>query len=145
MLCRSRRELSFFFAFQRVFTFAKIGFDTAENEPCRVCPLSAYRSPRLSWIFETLDADESNSLSVDEFIQGMMHVKSSEQARQLFETEQNMVREIRKVRTMGLNLDNEKTKQPEGMKQLTTSLQLTEVIQAALAEASAQLDSILLS
>ena len=22
-------------------------FDTAENEPCKVCPLSAYRSPRL--------------------------------------------------------------------------------------------------
>ena len=21
-------------------------FDTAENEPCKVCPLSAYRSPR---------------------------------------------------------------------------------------------------
>ena len=25
---------------------AKIGLDTAENEPCKVCPLSAYRSPR---------------------------------------------------------------------------------------------------
>ena len=24
----------------------KLGFDTAENEPCKVCPLSAYRSPR---------------------------------------------------------------------------------------------------
>ena len=26
--------------------FAKFGFDTAVNEPCKVCPLSAYRSPR---------------------------------------------------------------------------------------------------
>ena len=25
---------------------AKIGFDTAENEPCKVCQLSVYRSPR---------------------------------------------------------------------------------------------------
>ena len=28
------------------YLLAKIGFDTAENEPCKVCPLSAYRSPR---------------------------------------------------------------------------------------------------
>ena len=27
---------------------ANIGFDTAENEPCKVCPHSAYRSPRSS-------------------------------------------------------------------------------------------------
>ena len=39
-LCRSRRELS------DAYLLAKIGFDTAENEPFQVCPLSAYRSPR---------------------------------------------------------------------------------------------------
>ena len=39
-LCRSRRELS------NAYLLAKIGVDTAENEPCKVCPLSAYRSPR---------------------------------------------------------------------------------------------------
>ena len=39
-LCRSRRELS------NEYLLAKCGFDTAENEPCKVCPLSAYRSPR---------------------------------------------------------------------------------------------------
>ena len=39
-LCRSRRELS------NEYLLAKFGFDTAENEPCKVCPLSAYRSPR---------------------------------------------------------------------------------------------------
>ena len=32
-------------AFQRIFV-AKFGFDTADNHPCQVCPLSAYRSPR---------------------------------------------------------------------------------------------------
>ena len=39
-LCRSRRELS------KEYLLAKIGVDTAENAPCKVCPLSAYRSPR---------------------------------------------------------------------------------------------------
>ena len=39
-LCRSRRELS------NAYFLAKFGFDTAENEPLQVCPLSAYRSPR---------------------------------------------------------------------------------------------------
>ena len=37
---RSRRELS------NEYLLAKIGFDTAENAPCKVCPLSAYRSLR---------------------------------------------------------------------------------------------------
>ena len=39
-LCRSRRELS------NAYFLAKVGFDTADNEPCKVCPLSAYRPPR---------------------------------------------------------------------------------------------------
>ena len=39
-MCRSRRELS------NEYLLAKFGFDTAESEPCKVCPLSAYRSPR---------------------------------------------------------------------------------------------------
>ena len=38
--CRSRQELS------NEYLLAKIGVDTAENEPLQVCPLSAYRSPR---------------------------------------------------------------------------------------------------
>ena len=42
-LCRSRRELS------NEYLLAKIGVDTAENEPCKVCPLSVYRSPRCSF------------------------------------------------------------------------------------------------
>ena len=39
-LCRSRQELS------NEYLLAKFGFDTAEDEPCKVCPLSAYRSPK---------------------------------------------------------------------------------------------------
>ena len=39
-LCRSRRELS------NEYLLTKFDFDTAENELCKVCPLSAYRSPR---------------------------------------------------------------------------------------------------
>ena len=39
-LCRSRQELS------NAYFLAKFGFDTVENEPFQVCPLSAYRSPR---------------------------------------------------------------------------------------------------
>ena len=35
-MCRSRRELS------NEYLLAKFRFDTAENEPCKVCPLSAY-------------------------------------------------------------------------------------------------------
>ena len=37
-MCRSRRELS------NAYLLAKFGFDTAENEPCKGCLLSAYRS-----------------------------------------------------------------------------------------------------
>ena len=42
-LCRSRRELS------NEYLLANFGFDTAENEPCKVCPLSAYGSPRCNF------------------------------------------------------------------------------------------------
>ena len=38
--CRSPQELS------NEHLLAKFGFDTADNEPCKVCPLSAHRSPR---------------------------------------------------------------------------------------------------
>ena len=42
VLCRSRRELA------NAYLLAEFGFETAENEPSKVCPLSAYRSPRSS-------------------------------------------------------------------------------------------------
>ena len=31
---------------QNEYLLAKFGFDTVENEPCKVCPLSAHGSPR---------------------------------------------------------------------------------------------------
>ena len=37
VLCRSRRDVS------NEYLVAKIGLDPAENEPCKVCPLSVYR------------------------------------------------------------------------------------------------------
>ena len=37
-LCRSRRELS------NAYLLAKFGFDTAENEPSKVCPIEPSRS-----------------------------------------------------------------------------------------------------
>ena len=60
-MCRSRRELS------NEYLLAKIGVDTAENEPLQVCPLSAYRSPRYHGAGETngicLSPDAGGSLA----------------------------------------------------------------------------------
>ena len=53
VLCRSRRELS------NDYLFAKFGFDTTENEPCKDCPLSAYRSPRF---IEDFDKDAAKAM-----------------------------------------------------------------------------------
>ena len=41
-LCRSRRELS------NAYLLAKFGFDTAENELCKVCPTLSVAEPRIS-------------------------------------------------------------------------------------------------
>ena len=49
-MCRSRREL---IPTSIYYLLTKFGFDTAENEPCKVCPLSAYRSPRCSSTIKT--------------------------------------------------------------------------------------------
>ena len=64
-MCRSRRELS------NEYLLSTVGFDTAENEPCKVCPLSAYRShyyyyyygsPRsANAVFEKLETDLTKS------------------------------------------------------------------------------------
>ena len=40
VLCRSLRE------FSKKYLFAKIGFDTAEHEPCKVCPIELCNSVR---------------------------------------------------------------------------------------------------
>ena len=43
-MCRSRRELS------NAYFLAKFGFDTAENEPCQVCPTEQPAPEELSGI-----------------------------------------------------------------------------------------------
>ena len=49
------------------YLLAKIGFDTAENEPFQVCPLSAYRSPR-SWLTtEQLMAQPDHKAAYNEY------------------------------------------------------------------------------
>ena len=37
------------------YLLAKFGFDTAENEPCKVCPLAVYRSPKLLFFNNTTE------------------------------------------------------------------------------------------
>ena len=61
-LCRSRRELS------NEYLLAKIGVDTAENEPCKVCPLSAYRSPRFETPLEEYVPDPVVVEALDAFL-----------------------------------------------------------------------------
>ena len=48
VLCRSRQELS------NEYLLAKIGFDTAENEPCNVCPIERCSSPFPGQVTEAL-------------------------------------------------------------------------------------------
>ena len=43
------------------YLLAKFGFDTEENEPCQVCPLSAYRSPRSSSDEEEEEEEEEEA------------------------------------------------------------------------------------
>ena len=59
-MCRSRRELS------NEYLLAKFGFDTAENEPCKVCPLSAYGSPRFFLYFKNPDVVDTSELGPEE-------------------------------------------------------------------------------
>ena len=85
-LCRSRNK----------HLLAKFGFDTAENEPCKVCPLSAYRSPRCihdhHWLHRDVKAANIMFLysgqgwnDGDKYI---MHQKSSRRIKKLFNASQ---------------------------------------------------------
>ena len=57
-LCRSRRELS------NEYLLAKIGFDTAENELCKVCPLLSLRTAASGEVEKAVAADIA-ALGVD--------------------------------------------------------------------------------
>lgn len=52
----------------------------------------------IDWLFDILDTDGNRILSIDEFVNGMLHVKSSEQSRQLFQVQHALLKEIRTLR-----------------------------------------------
>jgi hypothetical protein len=51
----------------------------------------------IEWLFEILDVDGDNELSVDEFMEGMMALKSSEISRHMFQLQYSVVKELRKL------------------------------------------------
>jgi Ca2+-binding EF-hand superfamily protein len=51
----------------------------------------------IDWLFDILDTDGNRILSIDEFVDGMLHVKASEQARQLFQVQNALLKEIRRI------------------------------------------------
>ena len=65
-LCRSRRELS------NAYFLAKFGFDTEENEPCQVCPLSPVQSRRLAPPAAPPPADGRGSVPVSSTTPGLV-------------------------------------------------------------------------
>jgi hypothetical protein len=52
----------------------------------------------IDWLFDVLDTDGNRILSIDEFVSGMLNVKSSEQSRQLFQVQHSLLKEIRHIR-----------------------------------------------
>merc|ERR1719316_927491 len=56
------------------------------------------KTHEIEWLFDILDTDGNRILSIDEFVSGMLHVKSSEQARQLFQVQHSLLKEIRHIR-----------------------------------------------
>ena len=53
------------------YLLAKIGVDTAENEPCKVCPLSVYRSPRFESFSALIDETMEERRASSEEIMGL--------------------------------------------------------------------------
>jgi Ca2+-binding EF-hand superfamily protein len=49
----------------------------------------------IDWLFETLDADGSGNLSIDEFVEGVLKCKESELSRQLMQIQYTLIREVR--------------------------------------------------
>ena len=82
-LCRSRRELS------NKYLFAKFGFDTAENEPCKVCPLSAYRSPRSD--SQTSRAQKAESITEKEASKADLDLKVENASEKKTSLEQDLL------------------------------------------------------
>ena len=70
------------------YLLANFGFDTAENEPCKVCPLSVYSFPRSV----LAGAGESSLIS------GKHHV--DQELKELDDTEQSFQRWLRLLRQL---------------------------------------------
>merc|ERR1719473_848158 len=58
------------------------------------------KTHEIEWLFDILDTDGNRILSIDEFVSGMLHVKSSEQARQLFQVQHTLLKEVRRMRSL---------------------------------------------
>ena len=65
-LCRSRRELS------NAYFLAKFGFDTAENEPSKVCPIERVRADGFVQLWNAVAAAQENLANLSKtFIGGI--------------------------------------------------------------------------
>merc|ERR550514_1584122 len=49
----------------------------------------------VEWLFDTLDADQSGYLSIDEFVTGVLQCKESEHARMTMDMQYRIIKEIR--------------------------------------------------
>jgi len=66
------------------------------DEDCKITLEQLNMMPsEIDWLFETLDADGSGNLSIDEFVQGVLKCKESELARQLMQMQYTLIREVR--------------------------------------------------
>ena len=69
-LCRSRRELS------NAYLLAKFGRDTAENEPCKVCPIERGAVRRLDEAFADLAAPAGRCAELSELLESLWRLVS---------------------------------------------------------------------
>ena len=63
-------------SFQNEYSLAKIGFDTAENEPCNVCPLSVHRSPSVAELHAVAQVQQRNNPAGDKSYQLLAHAQN---------------------------------------------------------------------
>ena len=97
-MCRSRRELS------NKYLLATCGFDTAENEPCKVCPLYAYRSPRFLDDLGKHDKNKDDKIVDSPEVEAdLAHVKEAQQNMAKDEQEERKLelRQPKKLRELG--------------------------------------------
>jgi len=83
----------------------------------------------IDWLFETLDSDGSGSLSIDEFVEGVLRCKESELARQLMATQYSLIREFRSLSRFWMDDEMiEQQKKQIGIQRSSTSLQIEEIL-----------------